>query len=161
MSLSKQGLAQDIANAMGHLTISDTLLGISDALVEELQKGSATFGGTPSGHQISGLINARLAVDMADATGLPTVSNKLLGYCSGILNYIMLFGTVTYTGPASPPSSNWFLGGTISNLDATGMANMIMIELGKVSLSEELVKHCEGICSHIMENAEVVSGVIS
>ena len=105
MATNDLQLADEIRQAMGFPTPTSTqLLGFAKAILEELtQNGMATFGGSPTGHSISGMTAASLASKIANYAGYGYVSTELLKYSTGVVNYIQASAIVTYVGPPPPP----------------------------------------------------------
>jgi hypothetical protein len=162
MATNYTQLAGEIATALGHPgNVTTQVLGFARGILEELtQSGSATFGNIPGPHSISGLTGSSMANRVKTYAGYPTVSSQLLGFCTGISTHVMT-GVVTYTGPSSPTPPNWFLGGTISGMTGSGMANQVKINVPFPYVTSELLAMCQAIVSHIQTNAQVTSGVIS
>ena len=107
-----------------------------------------------------------MAALIAPLAGYPGVTPDLLNFCTGVANHILAAGQVFYSGPPPappvlPPSLAWFLGGTISGLSGSAMADLVKTTMGKPSVTSELLNQCTAIANHIMTNATVVSGVIS
>jgi len=166
MALNETALAQDIADAMGFPTVSAQLVGWSKGVIEEVKKGVATFGNIPTPHPISGIVGSSMASLITNYAGYGTTSPELTSFCNGIATHIVTSGVVTYTSPvpappAIMPPAAWFLGGTISGLSGGAMASMVQTMVGFPSVSSKLLAECTAIADHIMNNAEVVSGVIS
>ena len=166
MAMDGLQLADEIAAAMGYSPTSAQLQGFGKGIVEEVKNGTATFGTTPSGHTISGIVFSSMANLIKTYGGFPSVSAELLALCDGVSSNIMDNAIVTYIGPPPnppiiEPEDAWFLGGTISGLDGSSMANDVKDAVGFPSVSTLLLAKCTAIVDHIMNNAEVVSGVIS
>jgi len=162
MVLVASAMAQSIADAMGKPEVSADLIAFCQGIVDEItQNGVATFGGSASGHTISGITGASLASKIESNVPFPSITAELIGYCTGICNHIIASSIVTYSGPPAPPGNDWFEGGTISGTNGAGMATMIKNEVGFPSVTQDLINHCTGIANNINSDAEVESGVIS
>jgi hypothetical protein len=163
MATSAAGLAADVATALGHPgDVSAPVLGWATGVLGELtQNGIATFGLIPGPHPISGMTGASMASKIALAAGYPGPTPILIAYAGAICTHIQSSGFVTYTSPTSPIPPNWFLGGTISGLNGPAMATLVAAACGFPGTTPILIAKCTAIASHIMSNAQVVSGVIS
>lgn len=166
MALDEVALADEIASAMGYPSTSAQLVGWAKGVVEEVKHGVATFGNIPGPHPISGVLGPSMASLISNYAGYGSVSPELTSFCAGIATHIISSGVVTYTSPvpAPPallPADAWFLGGTISGLSGAGMAALVQSMVGYPSISSKLLAECNAIASHIMANAEVVSGTIN
>lgn len=168
MATSIPQLAVEIRDAMGFpAPTSKQLIGFAHGILEELtQNGQATKHFMASGHKISGMTAPSLAGKIAQYAGYGYVSPQLLAFSNGVVTHIQTAGIVTYSAPptappAIPPGADWFLDGKISGLSGPAMAALIVVNVGFPFTSSQLIKMCTAICSHIVDNAEVVSGVIS
>lgn len=162
MATNYTQLAGEIATALGHPgNVTPQVLGFARGILEELTlNGSASFGGTPGPHPISGLSGTSMASRVRSYAGYSTVTSQLQGFCTGIATHIMT-GVVTYTGPTSPTPPNWFLGGTISGMTGSGMANLVKSSVPFPNVTSQLLAMCQAVVNHIQSNAQVASGVIA
>lgn len=163
MATNATQLADEIRSAMGFpLPVSPQLIGWATGVLDELtSNGSATFGGMAGGHPISGMTGSSMASKVAAAAGYPSVTSELENFCTAIVDHIESDGIVTYIGPVPPTMPDWFLGGTISGLDGSALAVLVKDAVGYPSVTSELETFCTAFTDHIMNNAEVESGVIS
>jgi len=162
MAVNFNTLAAQIATGLGQPSASDEVKGFAHGVLDELtMSGLATFGGTPSPHPISGMTGSSMANRIMSYVGYPNVSPQLLNFCTGICNHIQTAGIVTYTGPTPPAVPNYFLGGTVSGLSGSAMASLVQAAVGYPSITPQLLGLCDAIATHIISNAQVVSGVIS
>ena len=166
MATNAPQLANEIRAAMGFpLPVSQQLIGFAQGILEELtMNGIATFdSGIPGPHSISGMVGVSMATKVHNYAGWAEAgpTPQLINYCTGIVQHIHGMGIVTYVGPPPPAIPDYFLGGTISGLDGTIMANTIAGLVPYPGTSPELIAKCTAIVTHIMVNAEVVSGIIS
>lgn len=162
MSVNYVTLASEIATAIGHPgNVTTRVTGFAHGILEELtQNGTATVG-APTGNTISGMTGSSMATKVANYAGYSYVSTQLNKFCKGIVDHIQGSGVVSYTGPTPPAVPIYFLGGTISGLNGTGMASNVVSEVGYPFTSTELLAMCGAIANHINNNAVVTSGVIS
>lgn len=161
--MSGPALAGEIRSAMGFpAPTSVELIGWATGVVTHIQtSGLATFGTIASPHTISGLTGPVMAGLIQVNAGYPFVSPELILYCTAMTTYIMGTAIVTYTGPIPPPPPGFNVGGTISGMSGSALADVVATALGKGFTTTELINKCTAIVSHIENNAEVVSGVIS
>ena len=166
MAMNGPQLGSEIAAALGFPgNVTTEVLCFGTSIVTHVQTGTATFGGFPGPHPISGLDGNALA-SLVGSCAYPFVSPELLTYCSIIANYIMASGVVTYTGPPpNPPGGEvgFREGGTISGMDGNQLAQLIHTALYSAFAgpSAPLIAKCTAIVDHIQNNAEVENGVIS
>lgn len=165
MAMDEVGLADEVATAMGYPFTSPQLIGWAKGVVEEVRNGVATFGDIPTPHTISAISGPAMADLIATYAGYGFTTPELINFCTAIATNIMADGIVTYASPppAPPgllPPDAWFLDGTISGLDGSAMAALVASMVGYPNVSTKLLAECTAIVSHIMGNAEVVSGVI-
>ena len=164
MAMDKDALASEIAQAMGHSHVTQQLKGFAQGIIEEVRNGTATFNLVPTPHPISAIVGPNMAQLVATYAGYGYASPELTQYCTGVATYIMASGIVTYASPESPPTppdKAWFLEGTISGLVGSAMASTVASFVPFPYVSKELLAKCTAICNHIVNNAEVESGVIS
>lgn len=164
MAMSGPALADEIRTSMGFPPPTTLqIIGWATGVVTHLQtSGSATTGGIPGPHPISGLSGPAMALLITGLAGYPFPSPDLINFCSAMATYIMANAEVTYTGP--PPSAgnpDWFSGGTISGMDGADMASLVASSTGKPGATPELIDKCTAIVNHIQDNAEVENGVIA
>lgn len=157
-------LASEITDAMGFpLPPSPQLVGWATGVVIELStNGSASTGGIPGPHKISGLTPVTMAAKVAAAGGYILVTPGLLAECSGIIAHIAQAAQVTYSGP--PPAvgnPDWFVDGKISGMNGAAMAVLVASFSGFPVPTPDLIKKCSAIVKHIQENAIVIQGVIA
>jgi len=164
MATNAPQLADEIAAAIGQSFTTAQLIGFATGVLEEVtQNGSATFGGFPGPHPISGLSGSSMANKVVTYVGYPFVSSVLIAFCGAIADHIMTNGQVTYTSPIIPldPANSWTSNGTISGLNGPQLASEIQAAVGYPFVSTQLIGFATAITDHIMNNAEVNFGVIT
>lgn len=164
MPLDPKKLASEITEEMGFpLPPSPQLVGWATGVVIELTtNGSATTGGIPGPHKISGLTPVTMAAKVAAAGGYIIVTPGLLAECSGIIAHIAQAAQVTYNGP--PPAvgnPDWFVGGKISGMSGPAMAVLVASLSGFPIPTPDLISKCTAIVNHIEKNAVVIQGIIA
>lgn len=161
MALDADALAMEITLGLGQTTPSDEVKGFAQGIIDELKAATASFGGTPGPHVISGMTGASMAGKIKDAAGYPSVTPQLMGFAQGICDHVQMLGIVTYVGPPPPAVPDWFLGGTVTGLSGAVMAVTVQGAAGFPSVTSQLTGMCSAIADHIVANAEIVMGVIS
>ena len=140
---------------------SDKIKGWANGFVTHITtQGSATTGGVPGPHAVTAINGAGMAATIQALAGYPFISPELLGFCQVIATYIIANAQITYIGPPPPAAPDWFLGGTISNMDGQAMAALVATAIGQAGSSPELDAKCNAIINHMQDNAEVNNGVI-
>jgi len=161
MAVNPTLLATEITTGLGQLLPTVQVTGFATGVLNELtQKGVASTG-LPTGNTISGMSGSDMADKVATDAGYGSTSAVLVKFCTGIVNHIQEAGIVSYTGPVPPAAPIYYLGGTISGLSGPAMAALVQSNVGYPSVSVELLGMCNAICTHIVTNAQVTSGVIS
>lgn len=166
MAMNGTQLADEIATALGHPgDVTAEVICFGTSIVTHVQSGTATFGGFPGPHPISGLSGPTLA-GLVGSCAYPFTSPELLTYCTIIANYIMANGVVTYASPPPNPGAGeigFREEGTISGMSGPDLAQLIHNALYSVypGPSTVLTAKCSAIVGHIQNNAEVSNGVIS
>jgi len=164
MAMAYLDLADEVAAAAGYPEASDKVKAFSKGVVDGIKLGVASFNaGVPTPHVITGIIPATMAGIIKTEAGYPSVTSQLLGFCSAVATHIMTpaFGIVTYVGPPPPAVPNYFQDGTIAGLSGSVLAALMATNMGFGSPSSELDGFASAIANHVVNNAEVLSGVIS
>jgi len=158
LAVNPTDMADEIRIGMGFPPpTSDINIGWATGVLAELtENGTASFGGSPGPHPVSGLTGPSMALKIQTEAGYPFISPELTLYATALSNYIIAFAVVTYTGP--PPSAgnpDWYLGGTIGGMTGAAMAAAVALGVGFPFVSTELLNKCTAIVDHIQSNAEV------
>lgn len=162
MALNGAQLGNEIADAFGNKSNKYTIA-FGNGIVEAVKMGTASYGLIPGPHMISGISGAIMSNFIMAYGGYPKITSQLEKKCAAIADHVMLAGKVTYTGPPTVPPAfppDWFIGGTISGLSGSVLANLVAQYVGYKNVSSVLLKECGAITAHIMKNVLVTSGVI-
>jgi hypothetical protein len=162
MAVSPSILAEAIRVDVGFPSpVSFELQSFCTGLLDELtQSGSATFGGIPGPHPISGMSGTSLATRISNILGI-AVFPDFVDYCNALVDHIQDNAFVTYTSPTPPSPIIYTSGGSISGMDGADMADAIAAARGFPNVTNQLLKKCEAIVDHIETFAAVEFGVIS
>lgn len=162
MAMDVSALADAITLGMGFsLPASTEITGFAQGVVDGVSAGTASFGGIPSPHVISGMDGSAISAAIASNAGYPGVSSELAGFGDSLATYIQSNAIVTYTGPVPPPPPGFNLGGTISGLVGAALGDALAAGMGLGAASAEVTAMGTAIADHIVANATVVNGVIS
>lgn len=163
MAMNYTNLADEIKTEMGFSGATSTqLIGWARGVVEEIQASTATFNsGTPT-HSIVSIDGDSMATLIKTYAGYGSVTDILKKYTNAMSDYIVANAVVTYTGPPPPATPDYFLGGTISGMVGSDMADAIVAAISEYPTRTDLLtKKCNAVVNHIHTNASVVSGAIS
>jgi hypothetical protein len=161
MAMNGNQLADEIAASIGYGKTSGRLKCLGNGIVNEVRHGVATYGMIPGPHSISGISGSNMAQLIVTCNGYSYTSGRLVLYCNAIADHVMGAGIVTYAGLPLPTMVGWRLGGVISGLNGSVLAALIVNYERLGSVSGKLLAECTAIVNHIMNNADVETGVIS
>jgi hypothetical protein len=174
---SQMGLHPPVSNqliawATGIITSLTTDASVSNAIgtvvgIAPPSPGALTLGAA-NGGKIAGLLGSSMAnyIIAADPKDYPYLTPQLSGMCDGIAQHIVVQATITFAiGTINGACTNTLIspgvfvgtgaGGTVSGLDGSGMANLVVSQAKFPNVTPELLNKCTAIANYIMAHAIV------